>query len=181
MTSMLVTPYVNPALVAVGALRRALAAPGDLTSDDLGRLTRLLAATAADPLRRTARHDPAARWYLRLALTDRVEVWLLTWTPGQGTRPHDHGGASGAYTVMAGELTETWRDGPDSLGPPGAGGDSAGLLGQHDHGPASRRRDLDVAEVDAGVEHGGDVGVPKHVRVDRRHPRSLVLHMPSVV
>ena len=28
--------------------------------------------------------------------------------------------------------------------------------------------DLDVAEVDSGVEHGGDVGVAKHVRV---HPR----------
>jgi hypothetical protein len=28
--------------------------------------------------------------------------------------------------------------------------------------------DLDVAQVDAGVEHGGDEGVPQHVRV---HPR----------
>jgi hypothetical protein len=29
------------------------------------------------------------------------------------------------------------------------------------------RGDLDVAEVDAGVEHGGDEGVPEHVWV---HP-----------
>ena len=28
--------------------------------------------------------------------------------------------------------------------------------------------DLDVAEVDAGVEHGGDEGVPQHVRVHAR-------------
>jgi hypothetical protein len=30
--------------------------------------------------------------------------------------------------------------------------------------------DVNVAQVDAGVEHGGDVGVAEHVRVDRRHP-----------
>ena len=30
--------------------------------------------------------------------------------------------------------------------------------------------DLDVAEVDAGVEHCGDVGVAEHVRMQRRHP-----------
>ena len=30
--------------------------------------------------------------------------------------------------------------------------------------------DLDVAEVDARIEHGGDVGVPQHVRMQRRHP-----------
>jgi predicted metal-dependent enzyme (double-stranded beta helix superfamily) len=57
-------------------------------------------------------HDPVERWYRHLALTEHVEVWLLTWTPGQATRPHDHGGASGSYTVLDGVLTETWRDGP---------------------------------------------------------------------
>ena len=30
--------------------------------------------------------------------------------------------------------------------------------------------DLDVTEADAGVEHGGDEGVPQHVRVHPRHP-----------
>jgi predicted metal-dependent enzyme (double-stranded beta helix superfamily) len=78
---------------------------------DLARLTRLLVADLAAVLRAEAVHDPAERWYLRLALTAQVEVWLLTWTPGQGTRPHDHGGASGSYTVLDGALTETWRDG----------------------------------------------------------------------
>jgi hypothetical protein len=29
---------------------------------------------------------------------------------------------------------------------------------------------LDVAEVDAGVEHRGDVAVSEHVRMDQRHP-----------
>src|SRR4051795_13228829 len=31
-------------------------------------------------------------------------------------------------------------------------------------------RDLNVTEVDAGVEHGGEEGAPQHVRV---HPREL--------
>ena len=30
--------------------------------------------------------------------------------------------------------------------------------------------DLNISEVDSGVEHGGDEGVPQHVRVDLRHP-----------
>lgn len=103
------TLYVHPALMS---LAPAVTGRGDWAVGDLARLTRLLVADLADPLRREAVHDPAKRWYLRLALTEAVEVWLLTWTPGQHTRPHDHGGAAGSYTVLDGELTETWRDGP---------------------------------------------------------------------
>ncbi len=33
-------------------------------------------------------------------------MWLLTWLPGQGTDLHDHGGSSGAFLVVTGELTE---------------------------------------------------------------------------
>ena len=36
-------------------------------------------------------------------------MWLLSWLPGQGTPPHDHGGAAGAFTVLVGELAETYR------------------------------------------------------------------------
>ena len=43
-------------------------------------------------------------------MTEEVEVWLLTWTPWQGAEQHDHGGSIGAYTVLHGELTETWID-----------------------------------------------------------------------
>jgi len=49
------------------------------------------------------------RWWARLALTEEVELWLLSWLPGQRTEPHDHGGASGAFTVVLGELSETYR------------------------------------------------------------------------
>ena len=103
------TLYVHPALLPVAS---AVTGRGDWPVGDLARLTRLLAADAAPALRAEAVHDPVERWYLRLALTEHVEVWLLTWTPGQATRPHDHGGASGSYTVLDGVLTESWRDGP---------------------------------------------------------------------
>jgi predicted metal-dependent enzyme (double-stranded beta helix superfamily) len=49
------------------------------------------------------------RWWSRLALTEEVEVWLLSWLPGQRTAPHDHGGASGAFSVVLGSLSETYR------------------------------------------------------------------------
>ena len=106
-------PYAHPALAALRPLGSGLLAGREgWNAAELGRLARRVAAGAAGELHLAARFDPANRWFLRLALTEEVEVWLLTWTPGQGTRPHDHGGASGAFTVLRGELTETWRDGP---------------------------------------------------------------------
>jgi predicted metal-dependent enzyme (double-stranded beta helix superfamily) len=116
------TLYVHPALMPVAA---AVTGRGAWPVGDLARLTRLLAADLPEVLRAQAVHDPVERWYLRLALTEHVEVWLLTWTPGQHTRPHDHGGAAGSYTVLDGDLTETWRDGPGrsrrTVHAPGAG------------------------------------------------------------
>ncbi|WP_308014051.1 cysteine dioxygenase [Streptantibioticus parmotrematis] len=52
------------------------------------------------------RYDATTRWYARLATGPGYEVWLLSWVPGQGTGPHDHGDSSGVLTVLAGELTE---------------------------------------------------------------------------
>jgi predicted metal-dependent enzyme (double-stranded beta helix superfamily) len=46
------------------------------------------------------------RWYARLAAADDHEARLLTWLPGQSTDLHDHGGSAGAFTVLAGHLTE---------------------------------------------------------------------------
>ena len=102
------TLYVHPALLPVAS---AVTGRSDWPVGDLARLTRLLTTDLAAALRAEAVHNPFERWYLRLALTEQVEVRLLTWTPGQATRPHDHGGAAGSYTVLDGVLTETWRDG----------------------------------------------------------------------
>jgi predicted metal-dependent enzyme (double-stranded beta helix superfamily) len=103
-------PYLHAGLAAVSPLAGALAGRSAWSAGDLRRLTDLLVRTAPGTLRRTARHDPEHRWYLRLALTTQVEIWLIGWAPGQGTRPHDHGGAAGAFTVLDGTLSETWRE-----------------------------------------------------------------------
>ncbi|MGH3978631.1 MAG: cysteine dioxygenase [Pseudonocardiaceae bacterium] len=46
------------------------------------------------------------RWYRLLDRSVELEVWLLSWLPGQGTDLHDHGQVSGAFAVAAGTLTE---------------------------------------------------------------------------
>jgi hypothetical protein len=72
-------------------------------------LTATVASELAGPLREVVRFEPNQRWWTRLALTGGVELWLLSWMPGQGTEPHDHGGASGSFTVLLGELAEDYR------------------------------------------------------------------------
>jgi len=52
------------------------------------------------------RYDPDTRWSGLIERTDAYEVWLLSWLPGQRTNLHDHGGSEGAFTVVAGALTE---------------------------------------------------------------------------
>jgi Cysteine dioxygenase type I len=76
----------------------------DVSIDHLA-VARDLAATP-DRWPVAPRFNPAERWYHRLAVQDRYEVWLLTWLPGQGTDLHDHGGSAGAFHVFDGTLTE---------------------------------------------------------------------------
>src|ERR1700712_2308687 len=50
--------------------------------------------------------DPEHRWHQRIYRDRRVDVWLISWLPTQGTQLHDHGGSSGSFTVLSGVLTE---------------------------------------------------------------------------
>jgi quercetin dioxygenase-like cupin family protein len=77
-----VAPTVHPALVA-----RAAAA-------DRSRWAHLL------------RYDPDERFATLVAATDDQEIWLMSWLPGQETDSHDHGNATGAFTIVSGTLTE---------------------------------------------------------------------------
>jgi hypothetical protein len=52
------------------------------------------------------RFDAGRRWYRRLELTGDLEVWLLSWLPGQSTGFHDHGIAAGAFAVAEGQVRE---------------------------------------------------------------------------
>lgn len=79
------------------------------TPDELCGLTRTVATELTEPLLKLLQFDAENRWWTRLALTEGVELWMLSWLPGQHTEPHDHGGASGSFTVLLGELAESLR------------------------------------------------------------------------
>ncbi|HWE89327.1 MAG TPA: cysteine dioxygenase family protein [Pseudonocardiaceae bacterium] len=55
------------------------------------------------------RYDPDDRFTALIEANAHVEVWLLSWLPGQHTDLHDHGGAAGAFTVVSGTLSERVR------------------------------------------------------------------------
>jgi hypothetical protein len=73
----------------------------DLTATMTGELSRAVNGIL--------RFDTEQRWWARLGLTDGVELWLLSWLPGQQTEPHDHGGAAGSFSMLQGELAEEYR------------------------------------------------------------------------
>jgi hypothetical protein len=50
--------------------------------------------------------DADHRWHRRLYRDGRVDVWLISWLPEQGTQLHDHGGSAGSFTVVEGQLSE---------------------------------------------------------------------------
>lgn len=79
------------------------------TPRDLRDLTATVAAELTTPLLHILHYGHAKRWWARLAVTEGVELWLLSWLPGQHTGAHDHGGAAGAFTVLLGELAEDYR------------------------------------------------------------------------
>ncbi|MCU1655531.1 MAG: hypothetical protein JWO57_187 [Pseudonocardiales bacterium] len=73
--------------------------------------------------------DTETRWHQRIYRDQRLDVWLISWLPSQGTQLHDHGGSSGSFTVLSGVLAEAvfvgGRDG------------SGGRLSEHGHPPGS--------------------------------------------
>src|SRR5213075_806411 len=79
------------------------------TPSELRDLVTTVSVSFGSALLDQVRFASPQRWWSRLALTEEVEVWLLSWLPGQHTAPHDHGGASGAFTVALGQLSETYR------------------------------------------------------------------------
>jgi predicted metal-dependent enzyme (double-stranded beta helix superfamily) len=76
---------------------------------ELRDLTATLASEHATALMGILEFTEPKRWWTRLALTDGVELWLLSWLPGQHTAPHDHGGASGSFSVLLGAVAESYR------------------------------------------------------------------------
>ncbi|WP_033437507.1 cysteine dioxygenase [Saccharothrix sp. NRRL B-16314] len=109
MTATLARADLHPKL-DVQFLRDLIHPDRDLwTPRELRELTSAVASELTTALLDVLDFDPDRRWWARLGLTTGVELWLLSWLPGQGTEPHDHGGAAGSFTVLTGELAEDYR------------------------------------------------------------------------
>jgi predicted metal-dependent enzyme (double-stranded beta helix superfamily) len=76
-----------------------------LTPQQLAAEVRRLTSSPAEWVARV-RLDPEGRWYEQIRVDDALELWLISWLPGQSTGFHDHGGANGAFGVVWGELDE---------------------------------------------------------------------------
>jgi predicted metal-dependent enzyme (double-stranded beta helix superfamily) len=74
--------------------------------DQLVEFTTLFAAEVAAGQYPFVDFDERARWHQRIYRDPRIDIWLISWLPSQGTELHDHGGSSGAFTVLSGTLTE---------------------------------------------------------------------------
>jgi Cysteine dioxygenase type I len=97
------------ALLSVSAapsVRAARIAPPALTPLELVEYTRFLAAEVASGRYPYIDYNAERRWHQRIYRDRRVDVWLISWLPTQGTQLHDHGGSAGAFTVVSGELSE---------------------------------------------------------------------------
>lgn len=97
--------HVHPALRDLALVDRLPDRPGPLPPSELACIAAAFGwhEEVWQPL---VEHDPDQRWFELLVRNRTVEVWLLGWTPGQRTRPHDHGDANGALTVVQGSLVE---------------------------------------------------------------------------
>jgi predicted metal-dependent enzyme (double-stranded beta helix superfamily) len=72
----------------------------------------LVRSTAAHPERwqQHVRFTNDDRYFYLLRSDEMVDMWLLTWLPGQATTLHDHGGSAAAIAVAQGELHEEHAD-----------------------------------------------------------------------
>jgi Cysteine dioxygenase type I len=77
-----------------------------LTPRQLTDFTRMLADDVRFGRYPFVDYNVEHRWHRRIYRDARVDVWLISWLPTQGTQLHDHGGSAGAFTVVSGALAE---------------------------------------------------------------------------
>ncbi|GAA1675700.1 cysteine dioxygenase family protein [Fodinicola feengrottensis] len=82
-----------------------LLSPSVLTRTAINQRVAALAADT-DRWQSLLHYSTDERWYAQLESNPYYDAWLLSWTPGQTTELHDHGGSSGAFTVLTGSLRE---------------------------------------------------------------------------
>ena len=86
--------------------------------------------------------DPTAteRQWLEIPTSEDLQLWLISWPPGAETGWHDHGEATGAFTVLSGRLVErSWNSGVrlEWLWP----GDARAFLDSHIHNVSNDGRE----------------------------------------
>jgi quercetin dioxygenase-like cupin family protein len=81
---------------------------GRLSEKELRKVTRAV-ASRPDLFNDLIVDDLQRRWWLLLFRAPNFEVKLLTWELEQSSDWHDHGGSSGAITVVSGSLIEHYR------------------------------------------------------------------------
>jgi predicted metal-dependent enzyme (double-stranded beta helix superfamily) len=85
---------------------RHLPRPPALSPTELIELTRFFADEVTRERYPFIAYDAQRRWHQRIYRDPRIDIWLLSWLPAQGTELHDHGGSAGAFTVLSGVLSE---------------------------------------------------------------------------
>ncbi len=85
---------------------RHLPRPPALSPTELVELTRFFADEVTRERYPFIAYDAQRRWHQRIYRDPRIDIWLLSWLPAQGTELHDHGGSAGAFTVLSGVLSE---------------------------------------------------------------------------
>ena len=81
---------------------------------------------------------PTERQYSRVLSTPAYEAWVICWPSGGSLDLHDHGGSSGAFSIVSGELDEaTIEDGATIVRRHGPGA-TTGFGASHIHAVANR-------------------------------------------
>lgn len=88
------------------------ARPARMSAAELATLVRAIAADEPLWVPRLVLPTTSERRWTQLVGDQGVDVWLLSWLPGQSTELHDHGFSAAAFAVVRGRLTEL-RQGAD--------------------------------------------------------------------
>lgn len=114
------TPRIDPTLLPQ-SWRDVVSPPGDIVERALGHLrdlppgvldtaalARLVGGVAADPdtWAPLVVTDADRRRYRLVYEDDRLDLWVLSWMPGQATGLHDHGVSGVALTAVQGSVIE---------------------------------------------------------------------------
>jgi hypothetical protein len=100
---------INPTEIvdySAGMLTTAPPSPARLAPAALARLVRRVARSLHDGTQ-AIELPVGTRRYCRLRETAEHDLWVIVWGPESGVDFHDHGGSTGAFCVVRGELAET--------------------------------------------------------------------------